>query len=101
MGKRSLYSTNTAIKSALHRLWLRSRERALRLKLDNYSCQECGAKQSRKKGQEVFVNVHHIDGIRWAEIIEYIRQELLVKPDKLKTLCVECHSKEHKKGQLS
>ena len=96
MGRRSPYSTNTAIKSALHRLWLRSRERALRLKQDNYSCQKCGVKQSKAKGREVSVNVHHLDGIRWAEIIEYIRQELLVKPDRLQTLCKSCHSEEHR-----
>ena len=98
MGKKSLYSTNTAIKSALHRLFLRSRERALRLKMDNYSCQKCGIKQSRSKGKEVFVHVHHLDGIRWAEIIEYIRRELLVKPDRLVTLCKQCHIDEHGEG---
>ena len=96
MGKKSLYSTNTAIKSALHRLWLRSRERALRLKLDGYCCQRCGVKQSKAKGKEVSVQVHHIDGIKWAEIIEYIRRELLVKPDQLCTLCKSCHDEEHK-----
>jgi len=95
MGKRSIYSTNTAIKAALHRLWLRSRERALRLKLDGYRCQRCGAKQSKAKGKEVSVQVHHIDGIRWDKIIEYIRRELLVKPDQLFTLCKQCHLDEH------
>ena len=95
MGKRSIYSTNTAIKAALHRLWLRSRERALRLKLDGYCCQRCGVKQSKRKGFEVSVNVHHLDGIRWKEMIAYIRQELLVTPDKLTTLCVTCHKSEH------
>ena len=41
------------------------------------------------------VNVHHIDGVRWKEMIEYIRQELLVKPEKLETLCRSCHKSEH------
>ena len=97
MGKRSLYSTNTAIKAALHRLWLRSRERALRLKLDGYCCQRCGVKQSKAKGREVSVQVHHIDGVRWVEMIEYIRKELLVKPDLLFSLCKQCHEDEHNK----
>jgi len=95
MGKRSIYSTNTAIKAALHRLFLRSRERALRLKMDGYRCQVCNAKQSKAKGKEVTVNVHHMFGVRWKEMIEYIRQELLVTPDKLVTLCKQCHLDEH------
>ena len=95
MGRKSLFSTNTFIKAALHRLWLRSRERALRLKMDGYCCQRCGVKQSKRKGFEVSVNVHHLDGIRWKEMIAYIRQELLVTPDKLTTLCVTCHKNEH------
>ena len=96
MGKKSEFTTNTAIKAALHRLWLRSCERSGRLKMDGYCCQKCGAKQSKAKGKEVAVNVHHIDGIRWKQMIEYIRQELLVKPEKLETLCKLCHKDEHK-----
>ena len=95
MGKRSLYSTNTFIKAALHRMWLRSRERALRLKMDGYCCQKCGVKQSKRKGSEVAVNVHHLDGVRWKEMIEYIRMELLVGPDQTETLCKSCHKSEH------
>ena len=60
MGKRSPYSTNTYIKAALHRMWLRSREHALRLKMDGYCCQKCGIKKSERKGFVVKVNVHHI-----------------------------------------
>ena len=99
MPKKSPYSTNTAIKSALHRLWLRSRERALRLKLDGYCCQKCGIKQSKRKGFEVSVQVHHVEGVKWAEIIEYIRKELLVKPDRLVTLCKQCHTDEHREDR--
>ena len=98
MGKRSLYSTNTFIKAALHRMWLRSRERALRLKMDGYCCQVCGVKQSKRIGFVVKVNVHHLFGVRWNEMVEYIRKELLVTPDKLVTMCVDCHKSEHEEG---
>ena len=95
MGRKSLFSTNTFIKSMLHRMWLRSRERALRLKQDGYCCQKCGVKQSKRIGFVVKVNVHHLFGVRWKEMISYIRQELLVTPDKLVTLCNNCHKSEH------
>ena len=90
-------TTNSNITSAIRRLWLRSRERAQRLKKDNYTCQTCNSKQSRKKGSEVYVQVHHIDGIKWKEIIEYIRKNVLVDEDKLETLCKECHKDIRKK----
>ena len=59
-------------------------------------CRKCGAKQSKAKGREVAVEVHHIDGItRWAEIEATIRLYLLVDPEYLQTLCKSCHDKEH------
>jgi len=47
MAKKLPYTPNSRIKSALRQLWLRSRERAKRLKEDKYTCQKCGKKQSR------------------------------------------------------
>jgi len=71
---------------------LRSRERASALKRDNYTCQICGRKQSRVKGKECKVEVHHIQNIlNWPELYDAVRRYLLVDPDKLKTLCVDCH----------
>jgi len=32
-------------------------------------------------------------------ILEVIRRELLVGPEKLATYCKECHKAEHKKGE--
>ena len=64
--------------------------------MDGYCCQHCGVKQSKRKGFEVAVNVHHCYGVKWVEMIEYIRQELLVKPEDLVTLCKSCHDEEHK-----
>ena len=78
-------------------LFLRSRERGRRLKDDKYTCQVCGVKQSRKKGAEVKVEVHHTEEIDWANIISYIRKTLLVDPEEMTTRCVPCHKKEHEK----
>jgi 5-methylcytosine-specific restriction endonuclease McrA len=94
MPKKLDYTPNSRIKSALRQLWLRSRERANAIKRDQYICQKCGRKQSNAKGKEFKVEVHHEDGIcNWQEIFEVIRKNLLCSPDKMKTLCKECHKK--------
>jgi len=94
------YTTNSQIKSVLRKwLWLRSRERARRLKMDDYTCQICGKKQSMAKGRVVKVEVDHIEGVlNWLEIYAVIRKYLLVDPDKLRTLCKECHKEVTKHG---
>jgi len=82
------------VRSALRRLWLRSRERAAALKRDNYTCQECDTKQSRAKGREVKVECHHIEGVcNWELMLDYIYRHLLCDPKYLETLCKECHEK--------
>ena len=81
------------IQSNLRMLWLRSRERAAALKRDGYTCQNCHRKQSKSKNSPLKIEVHHINGVRWNEIIDHIYQELLVNPEKLITLCKECHGK--------
>lgn len=80
------------IVSGLRRTWLRSRERAARLKHDQYTCVRCGAKQSRAKGREVKVEVHHKEPIEWDSIVAVIKETLLV--DSTETLCQPCHKKE-------
>lgn len=78
----------------LRQIFLRSAERAEALKRDKYTCCDCGIKASKKKGHEVKVQVHHKEGIDvWDEIIELIYEQLLCDPDKLETLCVDCHNK--------
>ena len=95
MGKRLPYTPNSQIKSALRRLWLRSRERASAIKRDKYTCQRCHRKQSVAKGKEFKVEVHHKSGIEnWQELYKAIRQHLLTNPDDLETLCPECHKSE-------
>lgn len=95
MGRKLEHTPRSQIKAALHRLWLRSRERASALKREKYCCQKCGKKQSKKKGKEQKVEVHHANAIAWIDIVEYIRRHLLCHPTYLKVLCPECHKEEH------
>jgi len=83
----------TRIKGMLRQIFLKSVERATTLKRDNYTCCDCGKKQSVKKGYEVKVQVHHKKGIVvWDEIIDLIYNHLLCDVDDLETLCVDCHN---------
>jgi len=95
MGKKLPYTPKSRVRSALRQLFLRSRERASALKRDGYCCQICGVKQSRKKGFEVYVEVHHVDSIKnWEQVISAVYEYLLCDSEKLTTLCKECHQKE-------
>lgn len=92
------YTPRSRLKSALRALWLRSRERAARLKLDGYTCQECGVKQSVAKGKEQKVQVHHRLGVlNWDQLLNEIYRYLLPTIDKLITLCPDCHDKQERK----
>jgi len=83
------------VRSALRQLWLRSRERAATIKRDKYTCMKCGRKQSKAKGKEFKVEVHHLRNIcDWEKVIDSIYSEILCHPDYLETLCSECHDKE-------
>ena len=92
---------------ALRKVWLRSNVRADRLKQDSHTCQKCGKKKTvsdTKLENEPdkyckTLNVHHIDGhINWELVCRSVFHHLLVEPNKLLTLCKECHNDEHKKG---
>lgn len=88
-------TNKSQIRSALRQLFLRSKERSEALKRDQYTCQCCGVKQSKKKGHEVKVEVHHKNGIViWDQVIELISNQILCDPIELETLCKECHKKE-------
>ena len=98
MGRRLPYTPKSQITTALRRLWLRSRERATALRREKYCCESCGIKQSKAKGREVKVEVHHRHGaIAWDEIEAAIRMWLLVDPEDLEVLCPNCHDKRHGK----
>ncbi len=87
-------TSRSRIKSALRLLWLHSPERASTLKYDNYTCTNCGAKQSRKKGHEVKVEVHHTNGINWDDICDHILYWIFQSEQV--TLCTKCHAERTK-----
>ena len=91
MGKKQPNTPRSRVRASLRQLWLRSRERASTLKRDAYICQTCNRKQSKAKGKEFAVVVHHKDGIDWDELIDLVYERLLVNPDRLETLCEKCH----------
>jgi len=75
----------------LRRLFVKSVERSEALKRDNYTCCICKRKQSKKKGFELAIHVHHINEIDWDNIIDLIQDRLLCDSDMLQTLCIDCH----------
>ena len=94
MGKRLPYTPRSRIRSALRQLFLRSRERAAAMKRDGYTCQGCGVKQSRAKDREVYVEVHHKEGVEnWEALFDAVYKYLLCDPRGMETLCKKCHNK--------
>ena len=93
MGKKLPYTPNSQIRSALRRLFLRSRERGNVIKKAKYTCCKCQSKQSKAKGREVKVQVHHRSGINWDGLFDDIRKRLLDESD-MEVLCEDCHDKE-------
>ena len=67
------------------------------LRANGYCCAVCGAKQSKAKGREVSVEVHHIHGVDWSGLIDLVIERLLPSPDDLVCLCSDCHKKVHQK----
>jgi predicted HNH restriction endonuclease len=92
MPKKLLTTPRSRVRSAIRQLWLRSRERAQALKAQGYCCQSCGVKQSKAKGKEVAVEVHHKSGIgNWEQVIDAIYKQILCSPTTLEVLCPDCH----------
>lgn len=62
------------------------------MKRDGYTCVHCGKKQSKAKGREQDVIVHHREGIgNWDRVIDLIFAEILCAPSHLETVCPDCH----------
>ena len=94
MGRKKPNTPRSRIRASIRKLWLTSRERAAVLKKSGYTCSECKIKQSRAKGKEVSLQVHHVDGLDfWDEVIDIIEEKIL--RSKQVPLCKECHDKEH------
>jgi len=94
MGKKKARTPRSRVRQSLRKLWLTSRERSAALKRDGYRCRDCGRKQSRAKGKEFKVEVHHRRGIlNWDELLDAVFEFLLCDPEELETLCPKCHEK--------
>jgi predicted HNH restriction endonuclease len=49
-------------------------------------------KQSKAKGKEQAIEVHHKTGIQnWENVIDVIYQQILCSPATLEVLCPDCH----------
>ena len=95
MKKDTTRTPRSKVKNAIRQLWLRSRERATALKNAKYTCEYCNRKQSKAKGKELKVEVHHAHGIDWDGIVDLIIERVLQRPDDYIVLCKDCHKKEH------
>lgn len=93
MGKKLLTTPRSKIRAMIRQLWLRSRERAKVLKEAGYRCNRCDVKQSKAKGKEVALNVHHVDRIDWDGVVDIIIERVLA--GELEVLCIPCHNDEH------
>ncbi len=94
LARKQARTPRSQVRSALRQLWLRSRERQAALKRDKYTCANCYVKQSKAKGREVKVEVHHVAGVlNWDRLFDYMENHLLCDPKYLETLCKECHAK--------
>jgi len=95
--KKKPTTPRSRVKNAIRMVWLRSRERQAAIKREGNCCQECRRKGSVAKGKEVYIQVHHTDGIDWEGIVDLIFERVLVAPEKMTVLCKECHDKRHGK----
>lgn len=43
------------------------------------------------------MEIHHLDGINWDLVYDFIYQQLLPDPSRLQILCSDCHAEMHEK----
>jgi len=98
MGHKQPNTPRSQVKHCLRQLILRSRERSAALKKTGYCCTDCGVKQSKAKGKEVAIQVHHDPPLedQWAKVVDLI-MELLASPQF--PVCLDCHASRHGKDQ--
>ncbi len=92
MAKKRKKKPNTPrsrVRACIRKLSLHSRERAATLKKSGYKCVDCGVKQSKAKGKEVKLEVHHEPPIDWEGLIDLIFERILNAPQE--PLCLKCH----------
>lgn len=95
------YTPSSKIVHAVRAMSMRSREFAEARKNTANSCCICGRKQSKAKGREVAIHIHH--GTHrpiWERVVRAIRQEVLQTPGILWPICRECHENIHKQEEL-
>lgn len=95
MGKKLLYTPRSKVRAGIRQIWMRSRERCQALKNAKYCCEICKVKQSKAKGKEQKIEVHHINGVDWEQLIDLFYKKILVDPIKLRVVCPNCHKKIH------
>jgi len=96
MGKKSPSTPRSKVRAALRQLWLHSRERNAAIKREGGCCEVCGGKQSKAKGREFKVEVHHLNGVpNWEHLIDEVYRHLLCDPKGLSVMCPDCHNDEH------
>ena len=100
MGKKLSTTPRSRVRSALRQVWLRSRERAAAIKREGGCCEICNQKQSKAKGRELTLEIHHREGIEWDNILDYVYRHLLIHPDGLEVLCKKCHTDLHEEEKL-
>ena len=99
MGKKLPNTPSSRIRSALHLLWMRSRERQNAVKIASNTCRGCGGKgrpKETKNGPKLTIEVHHWrKQPDWERIFAIVREELLQTPEDYVCLCKKCHKDEH------
>ena len=93
MGKKQPNTPRSRVRAFIRKLSLHSRERAAAMKASGNCCVDCGVKQSKAKGKEVKIEVHHEPAIDWTGIIQLIFDRVLNVP--MFPLCKSCHKKRH------
>lgn len=81
--------------SALRMIWLRSQERGDAIRSTDRRCVSCGVRESKAKGKEAKITVHHVKRPDWERIVRVIKEELFSDIQWLWPICPDCHDDLH------